>query len=945
MKNISLFLLSLKYLQCVMRKIEAFKRVILFWFAALISINTYCQTNHLEFDKYTANDGLSNGNIITIFQDTRGFIWVGTANGLNRFDGISFKSYFFDQQDSTSIPGNIINSIAEDSHGNIWFGTGNGLCVYDKEKDAFNRKKINNSGVILSDIHISCSLIDNKSFFWLVSPNSIFKFNLNDFAQYTPEIINVELIDIEDENVINGSHNYILSIIEDKEGKVWTATFSKNLFFYDEKSKKFNQYMISHPQKDDFNNKYKRILIDRDGDFFITIEKVGLLHWNRRNNTFRLHNPSESTDLAQINIWDAIQEDEDGLIWIGDRYTSGISIFDKQTQHFSYCQQDDQNLYSLISNKINTIYRDRNGTMWVGTMIGINKYSKGKFKFKRYFSYPSRTDKLSNNNILCFEESHNGDIWIGTDGGGLNKLDRKTGRYIQYKYDPLDPNSISSDAIISIFEDDEGVVWIGTYNGGLVRLKNNNFQTFLPDKNNPNSISQTHIWYTFEDSKNNLWIATLTNGLDIYDRKNNRFYNYKANDIDTTALCNNSIHGIFEDSKGHLYITTYRGVSIIDLNKYDFSKMPISINFETIKFDDNKNSISSNNVYCVAEDNEGIIWFGTHGTGIDKYDPETETFTNISMKDGLPGNTIYSILVDNENFLWIATNNGLAKFNPSTKKVAVFDRKDGLQSKNLKSWAIKTTDGEFFFGGADGFNSFFPEQIIAIQNQEKPPVLITGLNIFNNRVSPNEIFNNRIILTNDISTVKELFLSYKESYFSIEFVALDFTAPDKNNYAYKMDGFDKDWIYCGNRREASYTNLDPGEYTFRVKASNNDGVWNEEGVSLKVVIAPPWWNTWWFKVILFFGIVFMLVYTILSRIKHLKREKIELKKLVDSKTAELLNMNIVLQKQTDDLIRTNSLLEQRQEDLEERQEEIEAQSEELIAQKNALVSCQLDIVA
>jgi signal transduction histidine kinase len=272
----------------------------------------------------------------------------------------------------------------------------------------------------------------------------------------------------------------------------------------------------------------------------------------------------------------------------------------------------------------------------------------------------------------------------------------------------------------------------------------------------------------------------------------------------------------------------------------------------------------------------------------------------------------------------------LAKFNPKTKEVIVFDHKDGLQNKILKSWAIKTRDGEMFFGGSDGFNSFYPERIKYNQNQNKPPVIITGLKIFNKTVKINEQFNNRILLANNISETRELMLTYKENYFTFEFIALDYTTPEKNNYAYMMEGFDDGWILCGTKREASYTNLDPGEYTFRVKASNNDGIWNEEGTSIKVVILPPWWETWWIRLIVSFAIISVLAYIYYSRVKHFKNQKILLEKLVAKKTSELQEMNTMLVKQAKELNQTNSLLE-------ERQEQIEEQSEELLAQKEALV--------
>jgi signal transduction histidine kinase len=471
---------------------------------------------------------------------------------------------------------------------------------------------------------------------------------------------------------------------------------------------------------------------------------------------------------------------------------------------------------------------------------------------------------------------------------------------------------------------------MGTYHGGLARMKNGKFDAFYPDPTNPYSISDRNVWYVFEDSKKNLWVGTLNSGLDLFDRRTGRFYHYTLTEGDSTSLVNNSIRQIYEDSNQNLYITGNQGVSVVDLRAYDFSESPPDIKFRNLTHRENRNSLSSNDVYCVNEDNEGNLWFGMLGSGIDKLDLTTGKFINYSTKDGFPGNSVTSILVDDLNYLWLATDKGLVKFNQDTKEVVVFDQKDGLQNTSLKSWAIKTKDGEMFFGGPDGFNSFYPDRIINNQNQNKPPVVITGLKIFNKPVMINEQFNNRVILNNDISETRELVLTYRENYFTFEFIALDFTAPEKNSYAYMMEGFDDEWIQCGNKREANYTNLDPGEYTFRVKASNNDGVWNEEGTSVKIIILPPWWKTWWFMTIAILSLILIIGSIFYSRLRYFKAQKILLEKLVVKKTSDLQKMNAILINQAEELNKTNSLLE-------ERQEQIEEQSVELLAQKESLI--------
>ena len=501
---------------------------------------------------------------------------------------------------------------------------------------------------------------------------------------------------------------------------------------------------------------------------------------------------------------------------------------------------------------------------------------------------------------------------------------------MHYKDNPSDPNSLSSNAVISVCEDHGGTLWMGTYHGGLARMKDGKFKAYLPNPDTPNSISDKNIWYVFEDSKQNLWVGTLSNGLDLFDRKTNRFYNYNSHFGDSTSLSNNSILQIYEDSRQNLYLIGNNGVSMVDLKAYDFSKAtPPDLKFRNLRHIENKNSLSTNNVYCAREDYQGNLWFGTTGSGLDQLDVKTGKFTNYSTIDGLPGNSITSILEDSLHNLWLATDKGLAKFNPKTKEVVVFDPKDGLQNMGLKSWAIQTRDGEMFFGGSDGFNSFYPDQMKQNQNQNKPPVVITLLKIFNNPVEINETFNKRITLPNAINQTSELVLSHSENFFTFEFIALDFTTPEKNLYAYMMEGFDKEWVFSGAKREANYTNLDPGEYTFRVKASNNDGVWNEQGTSIQVIILPPWWQTWWFRLIMGFTVVFSLTLFYYWRVRQFRNQKILLESLVAQKTSELQRMNSVLIKQAEELNKTNSLLEKRQGQIEEQSEELSAQKESL----------------
>jgi signal transduction histidine kinase/ligand-binding sensor domain-containing protein len=855
------------------------------------SKSLYGQPQNIEFRHYTINNGLSNGYINTIFQDSKGFLWIGTGNGLNRFDGISFKNYYFDSRDSTTIPGNNVNHMIEDTLGRIWVMTNVDFCVYNRATDNFTRKHLKIDGRDIAKLDVNHCFIDKKGFLWMGASTGIYRFNVYDNSIVLRNTIEGKKFLLEEDDVRNEFKNLFPSLVEDENGKVWAASYSNKMFCFNGEQNKFIAYAINHPDANKFSNRFKGFIKSDDGDFVLSIENNGLLIWNRKKNIFSLYKPDESDKGPHGNVLYGLAEDKNGLIWIGDRNSEGLSVFNKKTDKFFYCWSEELNPYSLNTNKINCICCDKAGSIWVGTIIGLDKYTPGNLKFNRYFSYSNLPGKLNCNNILCFAEDHAGNILIGTDGGGLNKFNPKTGNFVHYRHVPSDPGSISSDAIISICEDQEGTFWFGTFNGGLGSMKNGKFYSNLPDPEDPYSISNKNIWYILEDKKLNLWIATLTTGLDLFDRKTGRFYHYIHNDNDSLSICDNSLIELFEDSKHQLYITSYNGVSIIDLNSYDFMKMPPDIKFRNIVHHENMNSISSNAVSCVMEDKRGNIWFGTKASGLDKLDKVTGKFTNYSIKDGLPGNSVHSILVDDFNNLWLATDNGLAELNPETREINVFNMDDGLLNKSLSSWALKAKTGEMYFGGPYGFNSFYPDHIRRIQNQNIPDVVITGLNIFNKPVKIFEKINNRVILTADISETKTLNLTYKENYFSFEFIALDYALPEKNSYAYMMDDFDKGWINIGTKREANYTNLDPGVYTFRVKASNNDGIWNEKGSSIKIVIVPPWWKTLWFKIIavavsiIFFSSFFLL------RVRQLKNQKVMLEQSVALKTSELKELN------------------------------------------------------
>jgi Signal transduction histidine kinase len=907
-------------------RVETVIGVLLFLFITNLS----GQYQNIMFDHYTPNHGLSNGNVTSIIQDDRGFLWIGTEYGLNRFDGVSFKKYFFNSNDSASVPNNLIDAFVKDTLGNLWILTNRGLCIYNQKKDNFTRKFLHVNQKVYKDLVFISGCIDKDGYLWLGSWGEIYRIKLYNNHRISDKTIEAEKFMLPEKDTDGAFRTLVYSIIQDNSGKIWVSSYSNKLYYFDKRQHSFVGVKIDLPEAGKFSNKNKYLLKCSDDNFVISIEQSGLVVWDRKYNQFRLFKPDGTDNGPNDNVLYASWEDSSGNIWIGSRSAGGINIFNPATSKFSYLIHNPLNSSSISANSLNCIYGDRFGNVWIGTGmgIGVDRYSPGRQKFNQYSTASGSVQGLNNDNILCFTESKSGLIYIGTDGGGLNVLDRTTRQFTHYTHKPSDPKSLSSNAIVSICEDHEGTLWMGTYNGGLAYFKNGCFDAFLPRASDPYSLSYLHVWFVKEDSKNNLWAGTLNHGLDLFDRRTQRFYHYTTNNSDSTSLSNNGIRFIFEDTRQNLYIGTNEGINVINLNQYDFTRMPPKLKFKRYVHRENENSLSSNSISCIAEDKAGNIWIGTFATGLDMLDVKTGKFTNYNTNDGLPGNVVSSVLQDDKGNLWLATDRGLAQFNLETKNIKVFDKTDGLANTNLRGHALKTKDGEMYFGGTEGFNSFHPDRIQF--NQNKPVVVLTGLKIYNKPIGIGDTINGRVILENDISVCKKIVLSYKDNFFTISFVALDYAMPEKNQFNYKMQGFDKDWIQCGNKREASYMNLDPGKYYFRVKACNNDDVWNEKETILEIVVLPPWWRTLWFRLSLIGSLLLLAISAFYGKIYSYKNRQKELTYLVRVRTEELQQKNQQLQREQARIVEQKEQLEIYAEKVHSHNEELKTANEKLL---------------
>jgi two-component system sensor histidine kinase ChiS len=797
-----------------------------FLILVLKSLIVFGQADDYSFEHLGAEQGLSNLNVTSIYQDSKGFMWFGTFNGLNRYDGYEMKNYFNNPKDSSSLSDNRITCIYEDNKKNLWIGTNvGGLNLYNSEKNNF----IHYTKEAAPKYQISANRIetiyqDSKGNLWVGTNDglNIYDYKSSSFQSFYKHE--------RDPSSINSSQVY--SVIENQNKELLVLTNETELNKYSENPNGFLHFSLDH--KNELLNTARFIYADKENDLWIGTLDNGLLRYHDGVLVQYAHDPKNEKSISH-NLIKSILEDEQGNIWIGTD-GGGLNLYNHVSDDFTQIKTDEENKNSLSSNAVYSLFQDNAGTIWIGTFGGgVNSYHREKSKFKNFTSSPHVLNSLSNRSVLSFLEDSNGVVWIGTDGGGLNRFDKKTNGFIHYKHNPNNPNSISSDVVKSIYEDKRGNLWIGTYLGGLDQFDraNNKFYSIKPSGNT--AIPPSIIWFIYEDSRNNLWLSTLGNGLCIYNREKKSFTHFQSF-AGEGSLGDYNIFSILEDKQGDLWIGTEdHGINIYDYQTGKFSYM--------LHNADDEKSLSSDHAWVLFEDSNKNMWVGTGGGGLNLYDRKTKSFEHFTIEDGLPSNIIHGILEDNQGNLWITTNKGLSKFNPQKKNFKNYDVKDGLQSNDFNTNAVMASNnGDLYIGGLNGFNVFTPNRLK--DNLYIPPVVLTDFLIFNKSV---KIGGEDAILQKQITDTDKITISYKESVISFKFAALNFISSDKNQYAYMMEGFEDDWNYRKNVREVTYTNLDPGTYTFKVKATNNDGLWNEEGTSVILVITPPWWETIWFR--------------------------------------------------------------------------------------------------
>ncbi|WP_221391947.1 hybrid sensor histidine kinase/response regulator [Dyadobacter sp. NIV53] len=865
------------------------------------------QSRPIHFKQISSEDGISSNNVKCVFQDAKGFIWIGTMGGLNRYDGHEYQTYRNDEKDKSSISNNHINSLAQDKNGNLWVATGGGgLNMFDRDKNRFYTYTHNEKDkASVTDNYINSVTFDKEGKLWLATP-----VGLDLFDPLTRKV----LVHYKHDETIRNSlgDNNVNAVYCDKQNNIWAATVS-GLNLLDRKTGSFKKFVHDKTKTSISANNIRCLFQDTENKLWIGTFGGGLNLYQPADGTFKRfrHDPAIPGSISHDNIM-SINE-AGGNLFVGTE-NGGLNILDRQRETFTSYVHDDVDHSSLAGNSVDCIFKDRQNNLWLGIYsAGISMYnSSNNFE---HFQHNTSVNSLSNNQVLCFYEDKQKNIWVGTDGGGLNMFDPKTGSFKTYTYNK-NAGSISGNYILALTSDSKQRLWIGTWDDGVSIFdpETRKFTSLRHNSADTNSLYSNNIYAIARTPDDRIWLSTYGEGLDAYDPATGLFKHYKNIPGVSGSLCNNVVNCLITDRKGRLWIGTEDGkLSLYDQATDSFSSKQIS---------GSRDRFTDNSIIGMTEDHNGIIWLCTL-KGLVSFDPVTSAYKKYTTSQGLVNNVTQGVAEDNMGMLWISTSSGLSRFNPKSGIFQNYSADFGLQANEFKQKsAFKDGEGNLYFGGINGFNKFNPAHLVSAQ--EEYPIVLTNFKIFNKIVKPSVNADEGSPLTKDISETELIRLSYDQSFISFEYAALDFKT-SKKNYAYMLDGFDKEWNYVGDINNAVYTNLPPGSYLFKVKVQNISGKWTTAGTDLTIIISPPFWSTWWFRLAVIL-ISSALIYRFYKyRIQAIIRQKVILETLVEQRTA-------LVQKQSEELHTQSEYLQFMNEELQAQSEELKSQSDELLIQ-------------
>ncbi|MDF1672515.1 MAG: two-component regulator propeller domain-containing protein, partial [Vicingaceae bacterium] len=837
------------------------KKIFLVGLLALCSLVTFAQQSNIKFRHLTIKDGLSQSDVSSILQDDKGLMWFGTQDGLNVYNGFNFNVFSHDLSDSNSISNNFIRAVLQDSSGLIWVATESGLNVFDRGSYAFK------TVFRTQEKHNTWALTETKKYIWAGTEKSLIK-----IEKHTLKASNVSLnLSTLTQKLKVRKLTYL-----EKTRDIFIATEGNGLIKYNidlKESELF--YQDNSLLKSDV---VWDVLVDTESKIWIATNQ-GINFYDLKSK--RLKSDTKLDKIIGNKLVKCLYEDKSGILWLGTE-TNGLYKYASYNNVDHYVYNANVST-SLSSNKVNTIYEDNSGIIWVGTQSGVDKFDKQKQFFKHYQYWPNKLNSINSNMVWSIFQN-NGDfpsLWVGTDKG-INIFDKSTGEVSH-----ITPTFKSSDSkntgVYSFCKDYSGKIIAGT-DGGAFEVINNRLVPVGGVFNEKN----TYRTYTiFEDNQKRLWLGTKE-GLVVISKNRKEFKHILSSDS-AGALSSDVVRAISQTKSGTIWVGTDGGglCKVVEGVNGD-------IKFKVYTRDiDNPNTLSNNTVLSIHEDKNGKLWIGTFGGGLNVFNPKTEKFFAYTEKDGLSNNVIYGVAEDKKGNLWMSTNKGISQYFIKRNKFRIFEESDGLQSNEFNTGAyFQSSTGALFFGGINGFNAFYPEDIHI--NKSKPKPIITNFYLFNKPVKIGE----KEILKKHISELDEIVLKHRQNVISFEFASLHYSYPLKNLHKYKLENFNEEWVEIGNSRRANYTNLDPGEYVFKVMVANSDGIWSDEVAKVRVIVEPPFWRTWWFISIVYILLPLLLVYVFVRyRINQVKRQKMLLELQVRERTQEVTRQKELLEKE------------------------------------------------
>ncbi|MDA0790464.1 MAG: triple tyrosine motif-containing protein [Proteobacteria bacterium] len=811
-----------------------------FWFLVVFFVESAFANFKLAdqpivlFDRIKTTDGLSPGGITSFAQDRLGFIWIGTLEGLNHFDGYRIENYYHDKSRDDTLLNDNVHSLLADSKGRLWVGTYSGLSQFDFDTKTFEQVDLGQSSPEGQRDAIFALYEDRDQNVWVGSGFGLTKITPDGHRTLYHH-------DITRSSVGKG---IVRAIFQSSDGLMWIGTEDGGLSAFDAESGQFQDLSEHLP---DLN--VRDILEDDHGQIWIATYSGGLAIFDRSANSWHYmrHDRNNPAGLSSDRIR-SLLKDQSGAIWVGT--DQGLNLWRPSAfTGFRRYVTDPTNSRSIGDNTVVSLFQDEGGVIWVGTIDSINKWNARIETFPHFKPTVKNEGSLVSYSVTSFAEAPNGDVWVG-NFAGLNRWNSEVGRLESYSADEV---GLNDRRVMSLLVDSDALL-IGTMIGGLNVMRDGKVtETFVNVPDDPSSLSSNGITKIYRDRRGRVWLSTYGGGINQY-LGNGKFRRYPDSSNAHGSFSDLRCLDIRESKEGHLWIATDGG-GVVVMN-------PDTGDTKIYRHDPNDpTSISSNNniTLLVTDD---AIWVGSKSDGVNRFDPETQTFRNYNKIDGLSSDSVYGILEDASGLIWMSSGKGLSVLDPITEEVTLYDSTHGLQSDDFHSNAFhKLEDGTLLFGGANGFNAFRPER--KRKNESTPPVRLTKFTKFNKEVQ----------LERAIDRMDQILLDYTDSVIGFEYSSLDYTAPEKNQYRYKLDGFNEDWVEAGRSRTVTYTNLDPDSYTFHVQGSNNDGVWNTKGASIGIVVKPPLWATWW-AYTAYGALLVLFGYILLQQnVKRLRREE------------------------------------------------------------------------